>query len=58
MKQEITVLSHSASGYQSPDIQICQYVCKETILQTSGITGKSMCLSIYLSKSEQEVFDI
>ena len=23
-----------------------------------GITGKSMCLSIYLSKSEQEVFDI
>ena len=37
MKQEITVLSHSASGYQSPDIQICQYVCKETILQTSGL---------------------
>ena len=24
----------------------------------SWITGKSMCLSIYLSKSEQEVFDI
>ena len=26
--------------------------------RTKWITGKSMCLSIYLSKSEQEVFDI
>ena len=38
MTQELsTVLIHSASGYQSPDIQICVFLTRETILQTSGL---------------------